>query len=126
VFHSPHLPIPGLCSAGPCARDRDAERIRLPEHDCRHGRPSLHSAAKEQSGGRRREGGQTIRVTLALDTEKREVKPPADFVKALKARPLRGIAGGRSATSHRREHVEVIEQAKSRRPVPAALNGRFA
>src|SRR5580765_4747646 len=30
------------------------------------------------------EGGQSIRVTLALDTEKREVNPPADFVKALK------------------------------------------
>lgn len=32
------------------------------------------------------ERGQRIRVTLELDTEKREVKPPADFGKALKAR----------------------------------------
>src|SRR5258705_4939101 len=31
------------------------------------------------------EGGEIIEVRLDLDTEKREVVPPADFVKALKA-----------------------------------------
>src|SRR6478672_8434225 len=30
------------------------------------------------------EGGETLAVTLELDGEKREVKPPADLVKALK------------------------------------------
>src|ERR1700733_8438546 len=30
-------------------------------------------------------GGQTLPVTLALDTSKRTVKPPSDLVKALKA-----------------------------------------
>src|ERR671924_274126 len=33
------------------------------------------------------EGGETIEVRLELDSEKREVTPPADFVKALKAAP---------------------------------------
>jgi hypothetical protein len=33
------------------------------------------------------EGHETVRVELALDTEAREIKPPADFVKALKATP---------------------------------------
>src|SRR6266567_9528985 len=33
------------------------------------------------------EGGETLEVRLDLDTDKREVKPPADFVKALKSTP---------------------------------------
>src|SRR5688572_16363604 len=33
------------------------------------------------------EGGETLRVTLELDTENREVVPPKDLVKALKAKP---------------------------------------
>ena len=58
------------------------------------------------------EGGQTIRVRLALDTEKREVKPPSDFVKALKAAPPAWDRWRAFSYSHQREHVEVIEQAK--------------
>src|SRR5436309_15821979 len=33
------------------------------------------------------DGGETIEVRLDLDTAKREVTPPADFVKALKTAP---------------------------------------
>src|SRR2546421_7835853 len=33
------------------------------------------------------DGSETLQVTLELDAEKREVKPPADLVKALKAAP---------------------------------------
>src|SRR5262245_9317287 len=33
------------------------------------------------------DGGETLEVTLELDVEKREVKPPAEFVRALKALP---------------------------------------
>src|SRR6185295_6273578 len=33
------------------------------------------------------EGGETLSVTLELDTAKREVAPPPDLVKALKAEP---------------------------------------
>src|SRR3989449_10858743 len=34
------------------------------------------------------EGGETVEVKLELDTKKREVKPPGDLIKALKATPL--------------------------------------
>jgi len=58
------------------------------------------------------EGGETLDVRLDLDTGKRVVKPPADFVKAMKAS---GSAWDRWPTlsySHQREHVDAIEGAK--------------
>lgn len=58
------------------------------------------------------DGGETLRVTLELDTEKREVAPPADFVKALKAVPPAWARWGELSFSHQREHVEAIEGAK--------------
>jgi uncharacterized protein YdeI (YjbR/CyaY-like superfamily) len=51
-------------------------------------------------------------VTLALDTAKREVKPPADFVKALKARRLAWERWQALSFSHQREYVEAIEEAR--------------
>jgi hypothetical protein len=58
------------------------------------------------------EGGETIDVRLDLDTDKREVTPPADFLRALKATP--GVLDRWLALSytHRREHVEAIEEAR--------------
>ena len=58
------------------------------------------------------EGGETIEVRLELDTERREVTPPADFVKALKAAPLVWERWRELSYSHQREHVEAIEGAK--------------
>lgn len=57
------------------------------------------------------EGGETVRVTLELDSEPREVEVPADLAKALRAA---GAADRWAALSysHRREHVEAIEEAK--------------
>jgi hypothetical protein len=57
-------------------------------------------------------GGETLDVTLELDTAVREVKPPADLVKALRGKA--GALDGWRALSftHQREHVEAIEQAK--------------
>jgi len=58
------------------------------------------------------EGGETVKVRLELDTEKREVKPPADFVRALRAAPP---AWGRwcdLSYSHQREYVEWLAGAK--------------
>ncbi|HVV83034.1 MAG TPA: YdeI/OmpD-associated family protein, partial [Kofleriaceae bacterium] len=57
------------------------------------------------------EGGETTTVTLELDTEAREVEAPADLHEALRAA---GAAAAWDALSysHRREHVEAIEQAK--------------
>ena len=58
------------------------------------------------------EGNETIDVELALDTELREVKPPADFVKALKARPPAWDRYQELSYSHSREHVEAIVGAR--------------
>jgi uncharacterized protein YdeI (YjbR/CyaY-like superfamily) len=44
--------------------------------------------------------------------EKREIKPPADFVKALKAAPPAWEQWRQLSYSHQREHVEAIEEAK--------------
>ena len=69
----------------------------------------LRSSNREAAG---LEGGETIDVRLDLDTEKRLVKPPADFVKALKTS---GPVWDRWKTlsyTHQREHVEAIEGAK--------------
>lgn len=58
------------------------------------------------------DGGETLRVTLELDTEKREVVPPPDLVKALKAAPPAWQRWGELSYSHQREYVEAIEEAK--------------
>jgi hypothetical protein len=58
------------------------------------------------------EGSETLDVRLDLDTEKREVKPPADFVKALKAAPPAWDRWCGLSYSHQREYVEAIEEAK--------------
>jgi hypothetical protein len=58
------------------------------------------------------EGGETLQVRLELDTDTREVKPPADFVKALKASAPAWDRWGELSYTHQREHVEAIEEAK--------------
>lgn len=58
------------------------------------------------------DGSETLKVTLELDAEVREVKPPADFVRALKAKRPAWERWGELSYSHQREHVEAIEQAK--------------
>jgi hypothetical protein len=58
------------------------------------------------------EGGETLEVRLDLDTEKREVKPPADFVKALKAAPPAWDRWREMSYTHQREYVEALAGAK--------------
>jgi hypothetical protein len=58
------------------------------------------------------EGGETISVTLELDTEKREVRPPADLVRALRATPQAWERWSELSYSHQREHVDAIAEAK--------------
>ena len=58
------------------------------------------------------DGNETLEVTLALDQEKREVKPPSDFVKALKAAAPAWERWKELSYSHQREYVEAIEAAK--------------
>jgi len=58
------------------------------------------------------EGGETIDVRLDLDTEKREVTPPADLRRALKATRGANERWNKLSYSHQKEHVEAIESAK--------------
>lgn len=58
------------------------------------------------------EGDETVRVKLELDTELRAVTPPADLVKALRAKPPAWKRWSALAYTHQREHVEAVEGAK--------------
>jgi hypothetical protein len=58
------------------------------------------------------EGGETIDVHLELDTEKREVTPPSDLRRALKAARGATERWNKLSYSHQKEHVEAIESAK--------------
>jgi hypothetical protein len=58
------------------------------------------------------EGGETINVKIELDDEKREVVPPADLIKALKATPPAWERWRELSFTHQREHVEAIEGSK--------------
>ena len=58
------------------------------------------------------EGGETLTVTLELDAEKREIKPPADFAKALKAAAPAWDRWRDMSYTHQREYVEAIVEAK--------------
>jgi hypothetical protein len=59
------------------------------------------------------EGGETLDVRLDLDTEARVIKPPADFMKALKAMPHAWERWRELSYTHQREHVEAIDSAKT-------------
>ena len=58
------------------------------------------------------EGGETLAVTLELDTAERVVEPPADLARALAAAPLARERWRALSYTHQREHVEAIEEAK--------------
>jgi hypothetical protein len=58
------------------------------------------------------EGGETIRVRLELDDEKREVAPPADFVAALKDASPAWSRWQELSYTHQREYAEAIEEAR--------------
>jgi hypothetical protein len=58
------------------------------------------------------DGAGTVTVRLDLDTEKREVTPPTDLVKALKVVPGATERWRALSFTHQREHVEAIEGAK--------------
>jgi hypothetical protein len=72
------------------------------------------------------DGGETLEVRLDLDTDKREVKPPADLMKALKAAPPAWRRWRDLSYSHQREYAETIEEAKKPEPVRDGLGRRFA
>ncbi len=75
-------------------------------------------------------GGETLRVTLELDVEKREIEPPPELVKALKAVPGAWAGWRELSFTRKREHVEAIEEAKKpetrARRIEAAVRGAAA
>lgn len=58
------------------------------------------------------EGGETVMVTLELDTTKREVEPPEDLEKALKAAPPAWDRWRELSYTHQREYAEAVDGAK--------------
>ena len=58
------------------------------------------------------EGGETLDVEIALDTEKRVVKPPRELVNALKAKPPAWDRWREMSFSHQREYAEAIDEAR--------------
>ena len=58
------------------------------------------------------DGTETLTVKLELDTEERDVAPPADLVKALKTDRAVWDRWQELSFTHRREYVEAIEGAK--------------
>jgi Bacteriocin-protection, YdeI or OmpD-Associated/Domain of unknown function (DUF1905) len=57
-------------------------------------------------------GGENVNVTMERDTEERAITPPADFARALKSNKDAQTTWGNLSYTHRREHVESIEEAK--------------
>jgi len=58
------------------------------------------------------EGGETLNVRLDLDEEKREIQPPADFAKALRATPPAWDRWQELSFTHQREYVDALADAK--------------
>jgi hypothetical protein len=58
------------------------------------------------------EGGETIDVRIALDTEKRTVKPSRDLAAALKAAPPAWDRWREMSFTHQREYVESVTGAR--------------
>ena len=57
-------------------------------------------------------GGETLSVTLELDSDKREVEPPAALVRALKAHPPAWERWQELSYTHQREYAEAVTDAK--------------
>ncbi|MDT5272663.1 MAG: hypothetical protein QOH49_4849 [Acidobacteriota bacterium] len=57
-------------------------------------------------------GGETVPVVMERDTEPRVINPPADFARALKGNKEAQAIWDKLSFTHRREHVEHIEEAK--------------
>jgi len=57
-------------------------------------------------------GGETLDVRIALDTEKRTVTPPPDFVAALKAAGSAWERWRELSFTHQREYAEAVNEAR--------------
>ena len=72
------------------------------------------------------DGGETLTVRFDLDTDRREVSPPADLLQALRNSPDALDGWAALSYTHQREHAEAIEQAKKpetrARRIASAIN----
>ena len=68
----------------------------------------LRKSNREAAGLR---GDETLRVTLALDEATREVEPPPDLVRALKAAPPAWARWQELSYTHQREYAESVRGA---------------
>ena len=57
-------------------------------------------------------GSETLNVKIALDTERRVVRPPKDLVAALKAAPPAWERWREMSFTHQREHAEAVTEAR--------------
>ena len=57
-------------------------------------------------------GGETVPVVMERDDEPRTIEPPADFARALRGNKEARATWDKLSYTHRREHVEHIEEAK--------------
>ena len=57
-------------------------------------------------------GGETVPVTMERDDAPRVIEPPADFARALKGNKDARATWDKLSYTHRREHVQSIEEAK--------------
>ncbi|HEX8285525.1 MAG TPA: YdeI/OmpD-associated family protein [Pyrinomonadaceae bacterium] len=57
-------------------------------------------------------GGETVTVLMQRDDEPRVIEPPADFARALEGDGEARAVWDKLSFTHRREHVEHIEEAK--------------
>jgi hypothetical protein len=76
------------------------------------GGPACVPLRKSNREAARLQGGETLEVRLELDTDAREVTPPPDLVRALKASPEAWERWQGLSYTHQREHVEAVEDAK--------------
>jgi uncharacterized protein YdeI (YjbR/CyaY-like superfamily) len=58
------------------------------------------------------QSGEMVTIRLELDTDKREVKPPPDLLRALRAIPGGLDRWQALSYTHQREHVEAIKDAR--------------
>lgn len=65
---------------------------------------------REAAGGL--EAGQTVSVVMERDDEPRTIEAPDDLDRALRAEPAALAAWETLSFTHRREHVEAVEEAK--------------
>ncbi|KAA0217307.1 MAG: DUF1905 domain-containing protein [Leptolyngbya sp. PLA3] len=66
-------------------------------------------AIRERIG---KQPGDTVKVTIELDTQPRVITPPKDFDAAMKAEPVAAVFWKTLSYTHQREYVQWIEDAK--------------